>query len=132
MLARRVGNYRALSASLLSILTTTSGAKHAAGMGDALGERKVRVVGELRELVGHLGKLEEEGVLGVDEEAVEHAKTHESELSEEGRAKMEMRALEVSLGGMGGGGSRGVGLEECERKLERLMGECGMGELMRC
>lgn len=86
---------------------------------------------ELRDLVGNLGKLQEEGVLGVDQEAVEHAKTHESELSEEGRAKLEMRALEVSLGGIGGGAGRSVGLEECERVLERLLEECGMGDVLR-
>ena len=33
---------------------------------------------------------------------------------------------------VGGGGSKGVGLEECERTLERLLSECGMGDVMGC
>ncbi|KAL8278469.1 hypothetical protein RQP46_009159 [Phenoliferia psychrophenolica] len=126
--ARQVGSLRGIAASLLSILTTTAGAKHAGGIPDALGEGKAAVVAECRAVVTALGKLDEERVLPVDAEAEAHAKSHADEgLSLEMLEKKEMRAMEDAMNGLGGGSATTAPtLDECSARLARLLDACGM------
>lgn len=93
---------------------------------------KETLVTELRELVTALGKLEESKVLPVDEEAEEHAKSHEGEgVSMEMQERREMREMEEMLGGLGGGEKRSaVGLVDCRVKLEELLARCGLEGLL--
>lgn len=130
--AREVGSLRGIAATLLAILTTASGAKHAGNVGGALGERNAVVVGECRALVTALGKLDEQRVLPVDQEAEEHAKSHADEgLSLEMLERKEMRRMEEAMNGLGSGKkAEGVGLEDCRGKLEDLLKACGLEGVM--
>jgi hypothetical protein len=91
-------------------------------------------VAELREVVTMLGKLDEGKVLPVDEEAEEHARSHENEgVSLVMQERREMREMEEMLGGLGGKkekASEKGGLDECRERLEVLLERCGMKGLL--
>ncbi|GAA5832142.1 hypothetical protein JCM3766R1_003738 [Sporobolomyces carnicolor] len=129
--ARELGSLRGVAASLLSLLTTASGAKHASTLYDSLegggGSSKESVVAELREIVNALGKLDAVRILPVDAEAEEHAKSHEDEgISQQMRDRKEMREMEDMLSGIGGKAAQSSGVEECRARLERILAVFGM------
>lgn len=135
--ARELGSLRGIAASLLTLLTTTSASKYSApilGALDSTEGGKERTVAELREVVTALGKLDETKVLPVDQEAEEHAKSHEGEgVSLVMHERREMREMEVMLGGLGGSKEeeeRKGGLEECRERLESLLDRCGLVGLL--
>ncbi|GAA5961524.1 hypothetical protein JCM21900_006313 [Sporobolomyces salmonicolor] len=130
--ARELGALRGIAANLLSILTTAGGAKLSSSLVGCVSDpsAKDRVVGELRELVNALGKLDAVRILPVDREADEHARSHADEgISQELRERREMREMEALLGGLGGEGAAGPesgGVEECRRRLESVLEVFGM------
>ncbi|KAM0754101.1 hypothetical protein T439DRAFT_171557 [Meredithblackwellia eburnea MCA 4105] len=129
--ARRVGNLRGASATLLAILTTNAAGKHAGVFFDTqLADTSARqaVVSELRELVSALGRLDENKVLPVDQEAEDHAKSHGDEgISLVMMERKEMRGIEDLLGGMGGStAGKEPGLEECQTRLEQILQRVGL------
>ncbi|KAK4705351.1 hypothetical protein P7C70_g855, partial [Phenoliferia sp. Uapishka_3] len=130
--ARKIGSLRGLASSLLAILTTSSGAKHATELLQTLGENKAEIVAECRAVVSALGKLDAERVLPVDVEAEAHAKSHADEgMSLEMVEKREMRAMEEAMNKMGGGSTGPEStLEECAARLEKLLEVCGIQGLL--
>lgn len=128
--ARELGSLRGVAASLLSLLTTASGAKHASTLYDSLeggGSSKESVVAELREIVNALGKIDAVRILPVDAEAEKHAKSHEDEgISQQMRDRKEMREMEDMLSGIGGKAAQSSGVEECRARLERILAVFGM------
>ncbi|ORY66924.1 hypothetical protein BCR35DRAFT_294838 [Leucosporidium creatinivorum] len=136
--ARELGSLRGIAASLLTLLTTTSASKYSSPVLGALGTAeggKEATVAELREVVTALGKLDEGKVLPVDEEAEEHAKSHENEgVSLVMQERREMREMEEMLGGLGGGGAKEDakkgGLDECRMRLEEILERCGLKGLL--
>ncbi|GAA5893333.1 Yae1 family protein [Sporobolomyces salmoneus] len=138
--ARELGALRGIAASLLSLLTTASGAKHASTLIDSLSEEegggggstsKEGLVTELREIVNSLGKLDAIRILPVDEEAEEHAKSHEDEgISQQMRDRKEMREMEDLMSGIGGKAKQTSGMEECRERLARILAVFGMEQVL--
>ena len=125
---------RGIAASLLSLLTTTSGAKHAGTLVNSIDSqdgKKEEIVGELREIVNALGKLDAVRILPVDQEAEEHAKSHEDEgISQQLKDRKEMREMEEMLSGIGGKAATTSGVEECRNRLEKVFAVFGMEEVL--
>lgn len=116
------------------MLTTTSGAKHAGTLVNSIETqdgKKEEIVGELREIVNALGKLDAVRMLPVDEEAEEHAKSHEDEgISQQLKDRKEMREMEEMMSGVGGRAKKTSGVEECRERLERVLAVFGMEEVL--
>lgn len=135
--ARELGSLRGIAASLLTLLTTTSASKYSGPVLGALGEGggagREETVAELREVVTLLGKLDEGKVLPVDEEAEEHARSHENEgVSMVMQERREMREMEEMLDGLEGSKEevKKGGLNECRERLEVLLERCGLKGLL--
>jgi len=116
------------------LLTTTSGAKHAGTLVNSIDSqdgKKEEIVGELREIVNALGKLDAVRILPVDQEAEEHAKSHEDEgISQQLKDRKEMREMEEMLSGIGGKAATTSGVEECRNRLEKVFAVFGMEEVL--
>lgn len=135
-LARQVGSLRGIAASLLSLLTTASGAKHVTSLGALAAlspERREEIVRELRELVSALGRLDEDKVLPVDREAEDHARSHEDEgLSVGIVERRDLRRIEEALSGLGRGKAVAeLGVQDCSTRLECLLRDCGLEGVLR-
>ncbi|GAA6061256.1 hypothetical protein JCM10212_000697 [Sporobolomyces blumeae] len=134
--ARELGTLRGTAATMLAILTTSSGAKHVVALMSASGalsdEDQSRVVGELRDVVNALGKLDANRVLPVDKEAEAHARSHADEgISQVMRDRKEMREMEDLVNGLGGGPAKPLsGLAECRERLERVSSALGLDGLI--
>ncbi|GAA5955144.1 hypothetical protein JCM3765_003207 [Sporobolomyces pararoseus] len=136
--ARELGSLRGIAASLLSLLTTASGAKHASTLLESLEQSSVggsvskdSLVTELREIVNALGKLDANKILPIDKEAEEHAKSHEDEgISQHMKDRKEMREMEDMLSGIGGKATPSSGVEECRKRLEGVLAVFGMEEIL--
>ncbi|GAA5882053.1 hypothetical protein JCM16303_005579 [Sporobolomyces ruberrimus] len=133
--ARELGSLRGVAASLLSLLTTASGAKHAGTLIDSLQGggtgSKEQIVVELREIVNALGKLDANRILPVDQEAEEHAKSHEDEgISQQMKDRREMREMEDMLSGIGGNSAESSGVEECRTRIAKVLEVFGMEDVL--
>lgn len=128
---------RGIAASLLSLLTTTAGAKHLSPIStqlEPLGiEGKENLIKECREIVHSLGKLEESDVVPVDLEAEAHVREHEEEgMSLEMIERREMKRMEEKMNLLGGGGGgKKITLEECKERLEKVLTMLGLEGMIR-
>lgn len=88
-------------------------------------------MGELREIVNALGKLDAVRILPVEQEAEGHAKSHEDEgISQQLKDRKEMREMEEMLSGIGGKAAKTSGVEECRNRLEKVLAVFGMEEVL--
>ena len=131
---------RGISNGLLSLLTTSAGAKHSSFLpNDLTPSTKEELIFALRALVGELNKFEELGLLGKDLEAVEHSKLHNGDYGEslEALEKREMRELEGLLDGTGVGGVKiekvvtdpSLQVLDCQQRLRILLSKCGLSKV---
>ncbi|GAA5937361.1 Yae1p [Sporobolomyces koalae] len=141
--ARQVGQLRGVATTLLSILTTQSGSKHVPTLINAQdeGNTKDSIVSQLREVVNLLGKLERDQVLPVDQEALEHAKSHNNDstaatgFSQEYVDKQEMNELGDMLNTLGHNATTRsrdhvAQLEECRTQVGIVLERMGLLEVL--